>query len=161
MRRRCNNPRHQKYPAYGGRGIRVCDRWGSFRAFLADVGPRPGPGYTLERIRKNGHYTPGNVRWATQKEQQRNRRTNRTVTIDDRKMTVAEAAERFGVPYSRLIARLDLGWPPERAVSAPRSRRGRKVKGAGVTPASPGDMPTGLTAGPAFLDGMAGEVLAG
>lgn len=128
MRRRCNNPNHEKYPEYGGRGIRVCDRWKSFRKFLADVGPRPSPNHTLNRKKTDGHYEPGNVEWADNITQQRNRRNNRIVTIGGESMTVAEAAERFKVPYDRLRTRLDRGWTVEEAVSQPRSSVGRKPK---------------------------------
>lgn len=75
MKRRCNNPNEKNYPNYGGRGIRVCQRWQySYPDFLADVGRRPGPEYSLDRIDNDGDYEPGNVRWATAKEQVANRR---------------------------------------------------------------------------------------
>ena len=76
LKQRCLNPRARKYPDYGARGITVCERWrDSFVAFLADVGPRPGPGYSIDRFPDNdGNYEPGNVRWATAKEQAANRR---------------------------------------------------------------------------------------
>ena len=75
MLRRCRNKRDASYPNYGGRGIRVCDEWAnSYAAFLADVGRRPGSGYSLDRIDVNGNYEPGNCRWATAKEQVANRR---------------------------------------------------------------------------------------
>lgn len=71
---RCRNPKNTNYPRYGGRGIRVCERWLSFEAFLADVGLRPSPELSIERINNDGHYEPGNCKWATHAEQQKNRR---------------------------------------------------------------------------------------
>jgi hypothetical protein len=75
MKQRCNNPKCKGYPNYGGRGIRVCDRWAdSYLNFLADMGRRPKRGYSLDRINNDGHYEPGNCRWADAKEQAANKR---------------------------------------------------------------------------------------
>ena len=75
MKQRCTMPNHCRWEHYGGRGIKVCDEWiTSFEAFLSHVGPKPGPGYSLDRIDNDGNYEPGNVRWATASEQANNKR---------------------------------------------------------------------------------------
>jgi hypothetical protein len=82
MIQRCHNPNHQSFPYYGGRGISVCPEWqDGFEPFYAHAGPRPSPKHTLDRYPDNdGDYTPGNVRWATRKEQAANKRNNGPAT---------------------------------------------------------------------------------
>jgi len=104
MIQRCRNPNHKAFPRYGGRGIRVCDRWQEFTAFLDDMGPKPD-GLSLDRIDNNGNYEPSNCQWATSKQQTNNRelvKHNRSseigiVTEFLHCMPTAEIAAKFGV----------------------------------------------------------------
>jgi hypothetical protein len=73
MRQRCGNPRCRRYANYGGRGISICERWRAFENFLADMGRRPSPDHSLDRIDNDGNYELGNCRWATRSQQQRNK----------------------------------------------------------------------------------------
>jgi hypothetical protein len=74
MIQRCTNPNRHQYEDYGGRGITICPQWFTYEVFLKDVGRKPSPEYTLDRIRNNEGYYPGNVKWSTRKEQRVNRR---------------------------------------------------------------------------------------
>jgi hypothetical protein len=96
MRQRCSNPGHVAYARYGGRGIRVCERWDSYENFLADMGRRPSLRHSLDRMDTNGNYEPNNCRWATWKEQHRNRRNNVLVEFRGETMTLAAAGELIG-----------------------------------------------------------------
>ena len=78
MRNRCLNPNAQDYEYYGGRGVTICDQWNTFDGFLASMGRRPAPEYTLDRIDSDGAYEPSNCRWVTRKEQSRNRNYAKT-----------------------------------------------------------------------------------
>lgn len=106
MKDRCYQPSSDSWSRYGGRGIRVCERWlSSFENFLADVGARPSPKHSIDRINNDGHYEPGNVRWSTVSEQARNRSSTRLTTDDVEQIraliahgaTLASIAERFNV----------------------------------------------------------------
>jgi hypothetical protein len=105
------------YERYRGRGIIVCERWvNSFPAFLADMGICP-PNMTLDRIDNNGNYEPGNCRWATRTEQQRNTCRNRRLTHDGVEMTITEWAIRLGVKANTITCRLRRGWSADKALS--------------------------------------------
>ena len=124
MRYRCTRPQCTFFHNYGGRGITVCDRWmHSFANFLADVGPRPSKGHTLERVDNARGYEPGNVRWATMLEQAKNRRTNRRVMINGETLILAEWARRTGISTTTLHNRLIDGWPMEEACTTPKTNR--------------------------------------
>jgi len=121
MRARCLNPRNVSYHLYGARGITVCERWlNDYSAFLADVGPRPSPQHTLDRYPNNdGHYEPGNVRWATPTQQHRNKRTNRLITFRGDTRCLEDWAEHYGLTRDCLRSRLRMGWSIEAALLTP------------------------------------------
>lgn len=120
MRARCQNPKSLAYSKYGARGIKVCDRWNTFAEFLADMGARPGPEYSIDRIDNSGHYEPGNCRWATVPQQVSNKRNNRTFVYRGVTYTVAEAVRVFGIPRGTLINRHRRGWTGEQIVNEPK-----------------------------------------
>jgi len=123
---RCHNPRDKDYPGYGGRGIRVCEPWReSFEAFLADVGPAPSPKHSLDRFPDNGgHYEPGNVRWATPREQALNTRRTRFYEVGGLRVPQSVLAEQHGLPPQVLYKRVHkLGWDLDRALTAPLDQR--------------------------------------
>lgn len=115
---RCCSPDRKDWHRYGGRGIKVCDEWrGNFASFLAHIGARPSLRHSIDRYPdKNGNYEPGNVRWATSKEQARNSRMNRIVDFDGASITLVELAERTGIKRERLAYRLNKGMDAAAAV---------------------------------------------
>ena len=117
MKQRCLNPNSDKYKDYGGRGIRVCERWLKFENFLADMGRPPGSGYSIDRIDNDGDYEPGNCRWATLQEQATNKRNNIMLDWHGERMTLAEAARRAGLNRSTVWRRIRRGWAADRALS--------------------------------------------
>lgn len=119
IRQRCENPRRRFYPAYGGRGIAVCEHWKSFANFYADMGPRPSARHTIERVDNSGNYEPTNCVWATRTNQARNRRSNRLVIFGGESRTLAEWVELADLPYPTVWARLLKGWPIARALITP------------------------------------------
>lgn len=126
-RERCLNPKAPNYGEYGGRGIQFCERWSEFSNFLADMGDRPS-GTTLDRYPDvDGHYEPGNCRWATPKEQAANRRNSVWIEVDGAMTTTAEVARQMGVSAQVLLKRLRSGWSVERTVSTPVIPKPRKA----------------------------------
>jgi hypothetical protein len=108
---RCHNPKRAAFADYGGRGIIVCNRWRySFDAFLEDLGERPSLSHSIGRMNNDGNYEPGNCRWETQSEQNRNKRNNHVIRHENESMTIAEWAERTGLSFSVISYRLREGW---------------------------------------------------
>jgi hypothetical protein len=113
MINRCINPAQKYFSNYGGRGIVVCEQWKDFSNFIADMGERPTSKHQIDRYPNNdGNYEPGNCRWATCKENSRNRRGNALIQYDGRQVTVAEASELSGIHRRTLSARLAKGKYP-------------------------------------------------
>ena len=126
MRDRCRTTTNPKYGNYGGRGIRVCERWNDFAAFKHDMGPRPSPEHSIDRIDVNGDYAPKNCRWATPTTQAQNARTNRNLTFNGETKCMAQWARDVGLPIQTLHNRLKAGCTAEEALTSPRFRVGRR-----------------------------------
>jgi hypothetical protein len=123
MRRRCLCKNTKNWHNYGGRKISVCKRWSSFENFLADMGPRPSPRHSLDRINNNGNYEPSNCRWATSKQQLRNTRRNRFLEIDGTTKLLSEWASDYNIASSTLSARRKKGIEGKSLIAPPIDRR--------------------------------------
>lgn len=119
IRQRCLNPKANGYKNYGGRGIKVCQRWNDFAAFCEDMSEGYKPGLDIERIDTNGNYEPGNCVWTTRKQNLRNRRNNRRMTFDGKTLCVSEWAEVTGISESAIRKRLRLKWPVAKILTTP------------------------------------------
>lgn len=120
MKERCLNPSCQDWPDYGGRGIKICDRWaGSFEAFYADMGARPAV-YSIDRIDHNGHYEPGNCRWADGRTQANNKRTTVMVHYQGENLSLADALCKLGLldRYKPIYNRMYKGKSFEEAIAS-------------------------------------------
>lgn len=106
MMQRCYNRKHAQYKDYGGRGIRVCDRWKIFDCFVDDMGNAPR-GLTLDRIDNDAGYSPANCRWATRSQQARNTRRTRYITCNGKTLCLCDWAHFLGIPLHRLRYRTD------------------------------------------------------
>lgn len=116
MKSRCNNPNDKDFHRYGGRGIKVCDRWLTFNNFYEDMGKRPSSKYTLDRSDNNGNYEPSNCKWSTKKEQCRNRRSNTIITYKNETKTLTEWSEIQNINSGTLSDRIKAGWSIEKAM---------------------------------------------
>lgn len=131
MIQRCTNPNAKNFHRYGGRGISVAQRWlgeDGFPMFLRDMGERPA-GMTLERKDNNGNYEPENCKWASRRDQYRNRSTNNLITFNGQTRTITEWADSIGIATPNLISRIRIyNWPLERALTEPPNRKYRNKR---------------------------------
>lgn len=119
MIKRCTNPNNKSFKNYGGRGITIYEKWRkSFYEFYNYIGNRPTPKHTIERINNNLGYIPGNIKWATCKEQNNNRRSNHQITFNGETMNVSQWAKKLGIKRATLNSRIVLmNWPIEKALN--------------------------------------------
>jgi hypothetical protein len=119
MLSRCRDSNNDNFRNYGARGITVCERWLTFENFLADVGERPSRKHSIDRVNVEGNYEPANVRWATRKEQARNMRSNRNLTLRGETKTLAEWLELSGTNRMTFYQRKRKDWSDEKAIFTP------------------------------------------
>lgn len=125
MMKRCvwpglaTRPDHPDYQNYRAKGISVCERWRNFSNFLADMGTKPSPQHTIERNNGTGNYEPGNCRWATKAEQNRNHPRNRRIEFQGESLLLSEWAKRLGIGRKALASRLKLGIDLEQSLTIP------------------------------------------
>ena len=117
MKERCYYKKANRYNLYGGRGIKVCKRWHSFKNFYEDMGNRPSEKYSIDRKDNSKDYSKANCRWATMKEQQNNRRNNRLMTFKGITLNVTQWEKKMGVLTGVFASRLFRGWSVERILT--------------------------------------------
>lgn len=123
IKSRCHSITDKGYKNYGGRGIKVCERWfNSFENFLLDMGQKPSPLYSIERLNNNGDYEPNNCIWATQKVQARNKRNSRFIEYKGETRNINEWAEITGLNRLIIYRRIKNGWSVEKALSEPKMK---------------------------------------
>lgn len=126
MINRCTNPKYNFYYNYGGRGIGVCRRWSeSFAIFVCDMGSPPTSRHQIDRINNDGNYEPGNCRWATQKEQLRNRRGNVILALGEKTQCLAQWAEECGIHAKTISGRIASGWSVAKSLTTPTNAKFR------------------------------------
>lgn len=114
---RCTNANSKDYKRYGASGVRVCERWHSFEAFLEDMGRRPSPKHSIDRWPNgSGNYEPGNTRWATPEQQRENRKCTIYVTAANGRRLLTDVVKEQGMDINRVRARIRRGWTPDDAV---------------------------------------------
>jgi hypothetical protein len=132
MCRRCADPRRHEFHKYGARGISVAEEWigpGGFERFAAHIGPRPSREHSVDRIDNALGYAPGNVRWATAKEQTRNTRRNIVVTIEGKTQTLAAWIEDRALNSGAVRRRIENGWDAVLAITTPVRSKARSGEG--------------------------------
>lgn len=123
MRKRCNYSKHPKYHLYGGRGIKVCERWQLFINFYADMGVCPFPKGSIERINADGMYEPNNCIWLPKAEQSKTRRNVQKIEG----LTIPELSVKYGIKESTIRLRLKANWPQSKLFVAPTVLGTRRV----------------------------------
>lgn len=118
--KRTENQKYIHFKNYGGRGITVCERWrNSYSNFLGDMGQKPSPKHSIERINNEGDYEPSNCCWATQKAQCRNKRNNHKITHEGTTLCLGAWAEKLGMNYMTLYSRIRKGWTISESINTP------------------------------------------
>jgi len=128
VRKRCTNPKCESYKHYGGRGIKISDKWNNFIDFYNDMKEGYADDLSLDRIDTNGNYEPGNCRWVTQKMQNRNRRNNYIITYNNENKTLSEWSEISKVPYHAIKYRIKNGWDIGKAIFTPSIQNNKKIQ---------------------------------
>lgn len=128
MIQRCTNSNRKDYHNYGERGIKICKEWSRFENFLKDMGERPTTRHSIDRIKNDKGYYKENCRWATIKQQNRNKRNNRTIRYKGKTQLMVELAEKFSIDLHVFINRIKLGWSPEKALTEPVKKYKKREK---------------------------------